>query len=317
MTKDEGSHIPRDIVVKIRRSFFMYPDMEFVEPLIAYAEGDSPYAKCVASAIENFHSTISAVSLPFTLMHTAIIKRRFDSIHASERILALIPEKQGAPYTTEMSKKALEKATQKANEFFGTEEGKNYVRDHIVYEMHDSLKSPNVENGSQELLVQTLISTWSIFESFSRSFIISWLDEHPNDVSLLMASSDFKDYFGKQIIDIQTIGDHSFDLSRSMGTILFKNRRLDSLSNIKNAMKALFNSADLQNALGTELRTLNQKRHLFVHNRGVVDAEYIKKTDCTSPLGERLKLDAHEINDYMIAVRAAIMTIGDTVRALK
>lgn len=311
MVAEQESPKPRDIAIKVRTFFMIFPSERFLEPFTPYLERECPGATCAATAVESLLSVISAASLPFQLIQNSTMQRRFDSFHASERILALIPETPGSGLSEEAERYALRSAREKMTEFMNCDEGKNFMRDQVIYELDRSLSSPEVKNAAQELLIQTLISTWSIFEIFARSFIIEWLNNDPRRASLILASPELRDFFGKQAIDIQTIGDHSFDLTKSMGTVLFKGRRVDSLATIKGAMKALFDSPDVQTALGKDLWILNQRRHLFVHNRGVVDPDYLKQTGEVFPLGERLILNCDDVELYLIAIRAAIIAIGD------
>ncbi|MFK5979532.1 MAG: hypothetical protein QM488_11660 [Rhizobiaceae bacterium] len=215
----------------------------------------------------------------------------------------------GLPESTKRS--AIDAANEKMSEFLASEEGRDFMRDQMLYELDRRLDSHDVAIAAQELLIQTIISTWSVFESFARSFIITWLNEDPSRASLILTSQDLKNFLGKQVIDFQTIGDHSFDLSSSMGTIIFSGRRLDNLGVIRVTMKALFGSATVQKALGDNLWALNQKRHLFVHKRGIVDTDYLSKTGASAALGERLSLESDDVLEYLKAVRDAIIAIGD------
>lgn len=315
MTTEQQSPTPRDLAIKVGQSFMIFSSETFLEPLKPYSEGECSSARCIASAVEGLHSVISAAGLPYQLIQDSTMQRRFDSFHNSERILALIPEKPGSGLSDDAKRRAFKSAEHKLSEFLSGDEGKDSVRDELLYELDRRLMSSDVRIAAQELLVQTLISTWSIFESFARSFIIAWLNDDPNRASPILASQNLKEFFGKQVVDIQTIGDHSFDLSKSMGTVLFRGRRLDSLGTIRGAMKALFESSTVQTALGEDLWILNQRRHLFVHNRGVVDSTYLKQTNDTAPLGERLTLNCDDVKQHLIAVRVAIIAIGDAVAA--
>ncbi|AZV77952.1 hypothetical protein EBB79_08605 [Parasedimentitalea marina] len=315
MTNKQKAPSPRDLAIEAAQVFMIFPSETFLAPLEPYSDGEYPCAKSVASAAEGLHSVISAAGLPFQLIQESTMQRRFDRFHAAERILALIPEKPGSGLSEDSERRALKSADQKMTEFLNNDEGSDIIRDQIIFEMDRRLKSSTVRIAAQELLVQTLISTWSIFESFARSFIIAWLNDDPSRASSIIASQDLKDFFGKKVVDLQTIGDHGFDLSKSMGTVLFKDRRLDSLGNIRGAMKAFFNSSNIQTALGKDLWILNQRRHLFVHNRGVVDLEYLKKSGDTAPLGERLTLKCADVEQHLVSVREAIIAVGDAAAA--
>lgn len=309
------SQTPRELAKKVSKAFMILPSEKFLEPLKPYLDETCPCSECIASASEGLHSVISAAGLPFRLSQDSVMQRRFDSFHASERILALIPEEPGSGLSNESQAFAYESAKQKLNEFLETAEGSDTMRDELLYDLDRRLNSADVRVAAQELLVQTLISSWSIFESFARCFIITWLNENPAHTSSVLSSPELKDFFGRKVVDIQTIGDYNFDLSRSMGTVLFKDRRLDSLNVIRSSMKALFSSPDVQSALGNDLWVLNQRRHLFVHNRGVVDSPYITNTSDQTPVGEKLILECDDVIQHLTAVRTAITAVGDAASA--
>ena len=62
-----------------------------------------------------------------------------------------------------------------------------------------------------------------------------------------------------------------------------------------------------------EKQLINQKRHLFSHNNGIVDEEYITKTNDTNyKVGERLVInekDAKEFTKLVEKVGSSILNI--------
>lgn len=197
------------------------------------------------------------------------------------------------------------------SKFLISDEGKQFLADGIRYELKSRLQSANVRSASQELLIQTLNASWAVFENFSKTFIVDWLNSNPRCAVSVSNTPELKDFFGKQIVDIALIGDHGFDLSRSMGTVLFNERRLDNLSVIRTVFKALFSCSTVQSALGEKLWLLNQQRHLFVHKRGIIDDNYPNKTSSNDSKGERLILKSGNIVEHLSAVRDAIGAIGE------
>ncbi len=278
------------------------------------------WAGCVASAAEGLQSVLSAATLPFELIQSAALERRFDRFLMAEGIRgpkSTIPlPGEVAIDDDERERLAYERADRRMNDFMSSKEGSDYFRDTLVHEMNHRLRSQGVRTAAEELMVQTLISSWSVFESFSRSFIISAINENPRMAEPVLRAPDLRDVFGKQVVDLQTIGDHGFDLSSSMGSILFKNRRLDSLGNIRSVMKALLDSSEVQTALGQELWLLNQRRHLLVHNRGIIDAEYCKNTGDKGPIGAKLKVTATDAENSLTAVRDAILAVCRAAQSL-
>lgn len=308
MAKHRTSPPPADVIAHVRQSFLIFPAEDFFDHLKPHALSDTSCANAVSTAIQGLQSALSAASLPFKLVQDSAYQRHFNRIHSSEHILALIPINAGEMTKSEAAEHADAQADAKMLEFLSSDEGREIIRDDIIYALSRHLKSEGVSAAANELLIQTLISIWSVFESFSRNLIVQLVNDDPNNAEPILKSPDLKDFFGKQVIDIQTIGDHGYDLSKSMGDIIFRGRRLDSLSVIKSVFKSLFDSSDVQVALG-DLRLLNQRRHLFIHNRGIVDADYLRNSGDNSPIGKRLTVRSDDIKDHLKAVQIAIIAI--------
>ena len=309
MDTEQSLSVRSVTAIRVQKAFLVFSPEGFFDELKSYTIGDGPYVSAIVDAIEGFRRTIAAASLPFQLIQDAVIQQKFDRLHSAERIRALKQVNAGSGLTLELQESAYRTANEKMSEFLTSSAGNIFMRDRIVDEMDQRLKSKDVENAASELCVQTLISTWSIFESFSRTFLVSWMNEHPDSASRVLSSPELKEFFGKNPIDIKSIERHSFDLSKSMGTIIFLNRRLDSLNVIRGIAKALFNSSDVQIALGDDLWLLNQRRNIFVHRRGIVDQDYLNKTGEKIPLDERLPLTCDDIEHYFYVVRAALTAL--------
>jgi len=158
-------------------------------------------------------------------------------------------------------------------------------------------------------MVQTLVSTWAVFEHFASYFIVRWIDQAPRRSRSVLSAADLKTYLGKQVVDIDAIDEQGFDLTRSMGTMIFREKRLDNLAVIRSVLNALLNNDHVREALGDELWLLNQRRHLFVHKRGLVDQEYLKRTGDKVLPGQRLRVSSNDIERYITAVQKAIIEI--------
>jgi hypothetical protein len=72
-------------------------------------------------------------------------------------------------------------------------------------------------------------------------------------------------------------------------------------------MGSLFQKAEALRALlgSDDLWVLSQRRHLIVHNRGVVDRKYIEQTGATDEEGKPLRLRPRDIERAIGLVRDA------------
>lgn len=266
-----------------------------------------PLVACLRDAADGLRSVLSAATLPFQLILSGVSQRRWDRFSTAERIRLLKPS--GEAPTEEELKAAHEKAEERMQTFMASDEGSTFVRDALTHEMVRRLEDKHVAFGVAELKVQTLVAIWAVFEHFASSFIVRWIDQDPKRSRSVLNAPELKSYFGRQVVDIEAIDDHGFDLSRSMGSMIFRDKRLDNLVVIREVMNALFNDAKVRAALGTDLWMLNQRRHLFVHKRGLVDQEYLRRTGDTVPIGEPLRVSSWDIQRYSLAVQIAIRAI--------
>lgn len=293
---------------RVIEAFLIYDTFEILS-VFATTEASCPIAKALLNnGKHGLSSVVSAGSLPYHLINHAAQQRRFDSFFTAERIRS-IDLQTGEP-SEEFRHEVRQKARQKMDDFINSDEGIQHFRDQIIHDLDDRLALENVKAGASELLVQTLISTWSVFESSVRAFIIAWVNADPARAKPLLVSNDLKTYFGKQVVDLEVISDFGFNLAGSMGDVLFLNRRLDNLSVTRGIMKAFFNDDHIRNILGDDMWWLNQRRHLFVHRRGIVDTDYLARTSDNAPTGERLHLTSHDVMNYVVAVRDAILAIA-------
>jgi hypothetical protein len=293
---------PRDVVERVTAAFFIHT----ADNLILGLPKVEPHLEdCVNDAYQGLRSVVRAATLPFHLTLEAVNQRQFDRILASERIRSLKDVAPGEPPRPV----ALVIARQRMTEFTSSKAGQDFVRDSILHDLDRGLNSEDIAAAAAELMIQTLVSTWAVFEHFASSFIVRWIDQDPKRSRAILSAPDLKTYLGKQVVDIDAIDEQGFDLTRSMGTVIFREKRLDNLAVIRSVLNALFNDSNIRAALGDDLWLLNQRRHLFVHRRGLVDQEYLKRTGDTVPPGKRLQVSSADIERYISAVQQAVMAI--------
>lgn len=301
--------------------FLIIDEEEILEPLRRYENEEGYWSKSVASSLRGLHSIMSAASLPYRLISGEINQELFNRHRTASQIRNLVnPYDKNDPNKdlsgAELSAKSDEEAVKKTIEYLNSEEGVVFRYRRLTEEINRRIKQPHVAMASHELLVQAVIGIWSVFESFSRDIIILSVNHNPKLASSILSAPELKDYFGKQQINVEVLQGHNFDLSRSMGSILFENRRLDSFTHIKHLMKSIFNSSDLQARLGPELWLINQRRNLFVHKRGIVDQDYAEKTNDQLELGDNLRVDARYVYESVICVRNAIKVVCSCAKTM-
>ncbi len=146
---------------------------------------------------------------------------------------------------------------------------------------------------------------WGAFEVFVGDITVQILNSDPQLAALLLTNDTTKRHFPHKGIPIESLADHGFDVGKAMGSLLFGERQLDSLSLIKDIFSVLApTNSELQKLLGSPaLWILWQRRHLIVHHRGIIDKAYLAKTPDKMALGTQLELDGDYIDDAFILIR--------------
>lgn len=291
-------------------AFLIVDGREFFADLETLAGSNSEWGRSVDAAIGGLQSVVGASTTAYKLTKHSAVQRRFDRLIAAENI-RIMPLGEASEEEQKLAgEKAFMVAEHRMTEFLGSSEGTEYLRDAIVRDLNWQLESSDIKSAAQETLVQAVIATWAVFESFSRSFIVAWLNSDPSRAGALLRAPELKDYFGKQLVDFETMQDHGFDLSTKMGTVLFSQRRLDRMDSIKKAFKHLLNDSEVQSSFDGELWHLNQLRNLFVHNRGIVDRQFLLQSADAYDLGEKLTIDSHELERCLQAVKSTLILIA-------
>jgi hypothetical protein len=105
-------------------------------------------------------------------------------------------------------------------------------------------------------------------------------------------------------VAFETLALYDFNLSARMGDLLVQQHSVDTVSTMKSVFRVIAPSESLQRALAQRsLWILNQRRHLIVHRRGVVDQAYLDTTGDAMPLGLELRVTPDELEDYLGRVR--------------
>ena len=100
-----------------------------------------------------------------------------------------------------------------------------------------------------------------------------------------------------------------------MGSLLFANRKLDNLAIVRDIVQSILpEEREAQIALNSDnLWELNQRRHLIVHQRGLVDDTYLKRTADKASMGDRLEVTSHQLEKYILTVREVIQQLLKSV----
>lgn len=145
------------------------------------------------------------------------------------------------------------------------------------------------------------VAVWGALEVLAQDVFVTLLNLNPASAVKLLTHERTKQLFQLKAIPLDMLSSYDFDVSECLGDILIRYRSVDTIP----VMKAVFSvllpeSETLREALEQkDLWILNQRRHLVVHGRGIVDADYISKTGDTPTLGSELFIAPDDLERYL------------------
>ena len=204
MSNNRSTKRPKpEIVDRVLDAFFVFSGDPLLDQLQRHQNQTLPWDRCTTAAFEGLQSIIHAAGLPFELTQHSVLQRQFDSLHTAERIEGLKEASPGAGLSPSQAASARSRAENRMSEFLYSSEGSDWLRDSVVFQLNSHLDTPKLRMASQELLVQAVIGSWTVFESFARAFIITWVNLDPTRASIIVNAKDLRDVFGKQVVSIE------------------------------------------------------------------------------------------------------------------
>jgi hypothetical protein len=309
---------PREkVVATVRGIFFLEFDRDqFLSDLDTVCSSLSVDVKEYAGAFrQNLQATISVLGLPDTLAIATAQRLRFRQLHIAERIRRLpIEGEKGSP-ESELSEQMEEEALRSAHERFEQE-----ARDPVMLRalrresvdcLVENLQFGELQLAAPELLRQGAVLAWSAFEVLSRDLFVLILNKNPQKAKALVEHLKTRKKFDLRMVSIDILAEHGFDISSKMGSVLVQSHDLGDLGGIKDAYQTLFpDLLSLHDALNQkDLWLLNQRRHLIVHKRAVVDEHYRRSTAEDLPVGSLLQVFPVDLKRYLQLVREAGLEI--------
>jgi len=174
---------------------------------------------------------------------------------------------------------------------------------------------------AMRLMHQALLLTWSALEIYCKEIFIYSLNARPSLFSNIQRVQTLKQRFSiSQDRWLPLLEQHGYNFNGCLGDILAGDRDFSSPQFLRELFGALYKGEPAENETGAELLEsfqedafwkLGQRRHLIAHKCGVVDEEYIRKTDDPGQtVGQLLKLRGRDVGEAMsVATRCAMALI--------
>lgn len=162
---------------------------------------------------------------------------------------------------------------------------------------------PLLDDAFQNNALNTLVNCWTIFEATVKGIWILCLNAYPKLFLfnvLNRNSQDIDGIFGKNI-SIGLLAKYNFNISNNIGDILVNKFDFTTTSGIKKSFKDLFALKDeeLDFFNNDNISQLEITRHVIVHNAGIIDNDYLKRTNRVGEkLNDRVTLSTEQLSDY-------------------
>jgi len=259
------------------------------------------------SFVEGLHGVIRTLSIPFHYTYSQVHGLHWQRFLMAERIRA-----RSIANEEEREPAALASAKEKFNSHLNVE-GRDTLADDVLDRLLWLKNDPESLAAARELTRQGIVLTWSALEVLARDAFVYLLDTKPAYAELLLANAANRKRFSAERIEWQTLVEYGYDLSSNLGSYLITKADLKSVLAIRGAYGALFPEAEeLRKLLGDRrLWSLNHKRNLIVHKRGVVDQAYLEATGDNLAVGDDLWVAPAEVEDLL---ETALKAGGEIVR---
>lgn len=160
-----------------------------------------------------------------------------------------------------------------------------------------------VEPPVRALLYSGCVSCWSLFECAMRDAWVAAINSRPLRLAQAAIASQTDDPeiegISGKYVSVGLLAKHSFDLRGCLGTLLVQKFDFTGVSGIRKAFRAAFgNKPNFDQFLSdNRLSRLEATRHLIVHRAGLVDDEYIRRTQDAMIKGIQLPLTTSIITE--------------------
>lgn len=175
---------------------------------------------------------------------------------------------------------------------------------------------PILRESYNNLGLNALVNSWTIFEAFAKDLWIYCLNNYPKKYlfNLLKNGKDTEqeiDGISGKNITIGLLAKYDFDISKNLGDLLSPKYDFTSVRGIKKSFKDLFALKDNEISFfdNPHLSQLEITRHLLVHNSGIIDADYLNRTNRMNEiLKNKISLTIDETSDF---INAGIETLKE------
>jgi len=287
---------------------FFFPPTDFYAEIDQVLPTLAPDFHGPAEAFRrNLESVISTTALPFQMATSAVLQRRFQQLNIAERIRARAHIDESGEVPDSAQREAVEIARARFEEEKKAPDSANRVGDQVLADLVGLASHNAFGSAAFELLRQGTVLVWGALEVLAQDLFVVFVNQRPGAALDLMRDERTKRYFQLRDIPLDTLAEYDFDLSEKLGDVIVRDKAIDNLPTIRATFDVLAPGNEaMRTALAEDdLWNLNQRRHLIVHRRGIVDSAYLQKIGDVVAIGSDLRVSPKELERYLELVRTA------------
>jgi hypothetical protein len=259
-----------------------------------------PWQDSAAAFRRNLLSVVQNGELPFRFLAGAAARLRF------QRLCFLEQERLGTK-SSDLTKADVEAITTKARtQFLKAAKSAAEMRADATWALAE-LSSDQAAGGYQyareDSLRQCFVMTWNSLEVLARDGFDSLIRHAPRCLTRLCKTEFARKRLGNAVCR-EIVEGKPFDPECVVDRLNFNN--LETIrTSYRQSLEATTNGELTELLKPSFIDLIYARRHLIVHRRGVVDAQYLKKTGETLAIASELAISA-------VDLRRAIDTVMDT-----
>lgn len=242
---------------------------------------------------------LTMISSPLILMTFAMAKIKEDhlSIQSAVKLSFFLNNPPKEPKDTakqlvKFFKEELRKANENILEEVQSESNKLYD------------KSEEIRNCFNNIALNAIVNSWTLFEAFSKDIWINILNNNPQllNQKIISTKGENNNEVNSKTIPLNILSKYKYNVSRHLGEILSTKYDFTGVEGIKKAFKDLFNLKDEEISFLNDRKIIQLEicRHIIVHNAGLIDSRYLARSKrVNETINQKLQLDIIEINDLI------------------
>jgi hypothetical protein len=306
--------------------FLEFNKDEYLEPLTQQLKNAEELFIPPGNAFKNnLEAVIAVASMPILLASGTATEMRLQQLSMAERIrrLPIRPDAEhpdGKKLSPKDEEEAHRVAHEKLCEELATKSGLLQMGLEAWRFLLAGLQTHEVDSAAHELLRQSAVLCWGALEVMARDTFVVYINANPSAARMVLDHPSTRGRFDLKALSMDLLAIHGFNVSTCMGDVLLQHQDLSELSAIKDVYGVLFPDAQvLHSTLSKrDLWLLNQRRHLIVHKRGVIDGRYCERTGEKAEPGSVLNILPLELKEYLRLVRdVGIEILGAISREIK